>query len=124
MKKRFFSIGVLALAVLTLGALFQESKVTAESSDEANTTLAILVAEWRDKPAAEFEAYFKDLPDDLRLLAHGDGAISHFQPGYQPADGHLFIQDSDGQMVEKDIFGPDAATVGEVRAAVAAARNE
>ncbi|GAA0054125.1 hypothetical protein [Streptococcus canis] len=124
MKKVILVLTIVSLAIggLVVHNTRISKHVTADSiSDGAviskNYTLSKMREEWKDSTRTEFDRYFNDLSDDVRILASNEGGISFFDDNIGiPEDGNIGTeQQVDGTVRHLNIKGSESTTVGEVR---------
>lgn len=116
MKKRFVLIpallGTLALGFLAVNYL-QSNSVQADGST-SNYSISILRKEYAGQfqSEAEIDDYFKDYPDDTRILAEEGGGYTGTLPQGQSKDAT--VQHGDGE--EVSIHDSRSATIGQLKA--------
>ncbi|MEW4354270.1 hypothetical protein AB1I63_05140 [Streptococcus pneumoniae] len=117
------ALSAVGVAAIYKGSIAQVEELGAQSSVEENYTVRILANEWKDADEEKLEELFQGMPDEQRLLADDSGGFtSKWQTS--PDDTALGpIIHSDGTIEEQDLASPKAATVGEVKAAIRAARG-
>ena len=120
MKKRFAFICLLfitlAAGVVTLR--FISSKSVNADGTTSNYSISILRKEYQGQfqSEAEIDDYFKDYPDDTRILAEEGGGYTGTLPQGQSKDTK--VQHGDGQ--EVSIHDSRSTTIGQLKEALKA----